>query len=264
MTPNKLKRALAALVLCWASLAYPACVGTPLPDPPSFANALVSGAPIPQSDTIRLVGHYHAVTPAGTTLRITTPPSQGVLVATNADGSFGRIVPGAVGTAFYVEFVEAGEDRFVGAYVLLADGSVVPATAGPDMDGDGTPDAIDCAATDATMSGQRCTGRACGTDSDCASGMVCVAGACGRVAGCVPTAEICNGIDDDCDGVIDDGDPNGGVSCTTGPNMCGVFTCNDSTPPDTQVCMVGPHVDHETCGNGIDDDCNGIIDDGCP
>jgi hypothetical protein len=41
-------------------------------------------------------------------------------------------------------------------------------------------------------------------------------------------AEVCNGLDDDCDGVVDDGNPGGGGYCHTGlPGLCdaGTETC---------------------------------------
>ena len=40
-----------------------------------------------------------------------------------------------------------------------------------------------------------------------------------------PSAETCNGVDDDCDGVIDNDDPGGGNPCLTGlPGACGLGT----------------------------------------
>jgi hypothetical protein len=249
--------ALVAALALSVSLALPACVGTPLPDPPSFAGALVSWSTTPQTDTIRFVGQVGAVHPGGITLRITDPPTPGELVATNADGSFGRVLPGVPGDTIYVERIDTDADVFLGAYTVGPSGVLVPAAAGSDGDGDGTPDVIDCAPADRTMSGQRCAmGTACRTDSDCASGQRCVAGTCAIGAGC--TAEVCNGIDDDCDGIVDDGDPGGGVTCMTGPS-CGQIAC-----AGTPMCGMVITPLHEVCGNGIDDDCNGIIDDGCP
>ena len=246
-----LVRALAVLA---ASLLYPACVGTPLPDPPSFA-ALVSWSVTPEQGSLRFVGRAGAVNPGGSTLRFTDPPTAGVLVASNADGSFGRILPGAVGDVIYVERITATDDIFVGAFTVTAGGTLVAASS-PDQDGDGTPDAIDCDPTDATRVGQRC-GSACRVDSDCASGQSCVGGVCTISSTC--TAEVCNGLDDDCDGIVDNGDPNGGVACTPSTGTCpGTLTACGGT------CMPIIRVDHETCGNGIDDDCNGIVDDGCP
>jgi hypothetical protein len=78
---------------------------------------------------------------------------------------------------------------------------------------------------------------------------------------CVPTAESCNGGDDDCDGSIDEG-----CACDIGDVVpCGVGAC-----AGTQSCIDGAWGDcvgqalpsSEVC-NGLDDDCNGAIDDGC-
>ncbi|HSN53801.1 MAG TPA: serine protease, partial [Candidatus Sulfomarinibacteraceae bacterium] len=52
-------------------------------------------------------------------------------------------------------------------------------------------------------------------------------------SGCVPTPEDCsNGVDDDCDGLVDDDDP------------------------DCQTCVPTA----EDCSNGLDDDCDGLVD----
>ena len=56
-------------------------------------------------------------------------------------------------------------------------------------------------------------GGACGADADCAAGFLCSAGGCvaadpaggGGNAGGDPAVEVCNGIDDDADGVVDEG-----------------------------------------------------------
>jgi RHS repeat-associated protein len=72
--------------------------------------------------------------------------------------------------------------------------------------------------------------------------------------------ELCNGLDDDCDGEIDEGMAHG-PRCDTGtPGACrqGHFSCIDGQ----QLCM-GAQPSEEIC-NGIDDDCNGETDDGLP
>ena len=72
-----------------------------------------------------------------------------------------------------------------------------------------------------------------------------------------PDAESCNGVDDDCDGTTDEG---------TGGGLCEVAT-PDGTCPGTSVCQGGKLVCEgaepkpEVC-NGLDDDCDGITDDG--
>jgi len=81
----------------------------------------------------------------------------------------------------------------------------------------------------------------------------------------VPTAELCNGLDDDCDGSADDGDPGAGVACTTSlPGACapGTTAC---AGPSGIVCApdVQPGSLAETC-NTVDDDCDGEQDEDWP
>ncbi|MCL4226138.1 MAG: hypothetical protein KJZ91_16870 [Myxococcales bacterium] len=80
--------------------------------------------------------------------------------------------------------------------------------------------------------------------------------------GCVLTnggVEACDALDNDCDGVVNDGNPGGGVACGTDVGACatGLTTCSGGTI----VCVgdVGPVA--ETCNN-VDDDCNGVVDNG--
>jgi len=62
--------------------------------------------------------------------------------------------------------------------------------------------------------------------------------------------EVCNGIDDNCDGVVDDVDADGDGFVAY---ACGGADCDDANP------AVNPEA-AEVC-NGTDDDCNGQIDD---
>jgi len=76
----------------------------------------------------------------------------------------------------------------------------------------------------------------------------------------LPSYESCNGLDDDCDGKIDEavydeqiGDWCGSNvgECSTGSWQChkGALTCYAEVPPQIETC------------NGKDDDCNGVVDD---
>ena len=100
--------------------------------------------------------------------------------------------------------------------------------------------------------------------------------------GCTGTPELCNGIDDDCDGVIDNG-----FKLRTDPLNCGVCGIVCSAPTATTACVAGQcvisgctpgYVDadknpvngcecmvtnggKEIC-DGADNDCDGVIDNG--
>jgi hypothetical protein len=85
------------------------------------------------------------------------------------------------------------------------------------------------------------------------------------------TIEKCNAEDDNCDGRIDEGflyrDWNGsmrgpGESCGIGACAGGIVACHGSG--EMAVCSTGGAAAvTETCGNDVDDDCNGMTDEGC-
>jgi hypothetical protein len=87
--------------------------------------------------------------------------------------------------------------------------------------------------------------RDCGSDTgECQTGtQSCVNGKWAECKDSIsPKVEICNGLDDDCDGVIDNVGGYNSVETT----YCGCYNGKSSSP---EIC------------NGIDDDCNGVIDD---
>ena len=80
--------------------------------------------------------------------------------------------------------------------------------------------------------------------------------------GCVKTnggVEKCDGLDNNCDGTIDNGNPGGGVACGSDTGECsagvtqcvaGAITCTNATGPAAEVC------------DNLDNDCNGSVDNG--
>jgi hypothetical protein len=99
---------------------------------------------------------------------------------------------------------------------------------------------------------------------ECQDGtQTCVNGAWGACVGAVtPTSEKCNGLDDDCDTKIDNGDPEGGAACNTGKlGVCaaGVEHCTNAKV----VCEQTTQPSAESC-NGKDDDCDGFVDENNP
>ncbi|MFO0587010.1 MAG: MopE-related protein [Polyangiaceae bacterium] len=90
--------------------------------------------------------------------------------------------------------------------------------------------------------------------------MECDAGVPTCVPNILPTAESCNDVDDDCDGTVDNNVADVGMACDTGnPGPCAAGTKACDSGAVACVQNVSPVT--ELCGNAVDDDCNGIVDD---
>lgn len=137
----------------------------------------------------------------------------------------------------------------------------------------------ECDAVPGPASKEICDGK----DNDC-NGQIddnlgeitCGVGACkqsvpacenGKAGICVPgkpSPEICgDGIDNDCNGKVDDGFENFGKTCYEGVGACrrsGTFVCSDSKL-ELACSAVPGDPSPEICENNIDDDCNGVVDD---
>jgi hypothetical protein len=80
---------------------------------------------------------------------------------------------------------------------------------------------------------------------------------------CVPPAESCNALDDDCDGAADNGFPcirAATVACPTSCGTVGTGTCSDACLVPPPALCTAPE---DVC-NGVDDDCDGDTDGECP
>ena len=169
----------------------------------------------------------------------------------------------AIGCAAYVAWVVAlsgctadnGEDG--GTDAVVADARVVDGGADG---GDGHDGAADAAVPDAGCSEGEV--RPC-ADSSCVNGtQTCVEG---EWAACEGTAERCNALDDDCDGDTDEDFLELDTPCTAGVGACaatGTFRC----APDGEgvECGAAPGQPRTPRCNGVDDDCDGVVDEGWP
>jgi hypothetical protein len=159
-----------------------------------------------------------------------------------------------VASAIHVDFVGACVDAD-GDGVDTCTPDNCPGVANPaqaDADGDGLGNACD-ACTDADADGA-----GTGGESGCANGP---AADCddANPAEFPGNPETCDGDDNDCNGLADDGNPDGGAFCDTGQ----VGVCADGSEycqAGSLVCIADQGAGCELCGNGLDDDCDGTVD----
>ncbi len=157
---------LATATLWLLGLGLTACVTTPLPIPPTAdperigISDSMNGPP-----EVSVTGGPGAVDPGSedsNRLRITrvgepidgAPPFTEIEIA--PDGSFEAVLTGYSSDLFYIELVTDDDDLYLITLQGGMDGPVQSVDPGPDRDGDGSPDAIDCAPDDDSVGGRRC------------------------------------------------------------------------------------------------------------
>ncbi len=115
----------------------------------------------------------------------------------------------------------------------------------------------------------------CNGTADDLGMLTCGVGAClvtvlacdnGTPGSCVPgqpSLEICDGVDNNCNQIVDESFPGQGMACDSGlPGACqaGVTMCLDENGTKAAKCVPDLMPDTETC-DGVDNDCNGVVDD---
>jgi hypothetical protein len=98
---------------------------------------------------------------------------------------------------------------------------------------------------------------------ECAVGTLhCTSGQLKCIGNIPASPEICDGKDNNCDGTTDNNPVDTGASCSTGkPGVCAAGTQKCISAVLTCVSNLQPAA--ETC-NGLDDDCDGTVDNGFP
>ena len=209
-----------------------------------------------------------AAAPGSPTTFVLAANTFGTTFSTTADGSY----------ALYVTAVDgSGNVSPPTRMTLLVTGVLPPNPV--DADGDGYPAGVgpgfDCDDNDATthpgqppecdgLKDRNCDGvitdaNTCDADRD---GFSVAQGDCNdHDAAIHPGApELCDGVDNNCNGVIDEGYSGLGSACSAGVGVCqaaGTLVCGRDLR--SVVCNAAPGAPHAEQCNGLDNNCDGII-----
>ena len=155
------------------------------------------------------------------------------------------------------------------------DGNITPC-APCDGDGDGFCPPEDCDDTKPDVNPDAPDKCNDGFDQDCAGGdLTCNVATDADKDGWIPPGdcnegnpgvhpgaiELCDNLDNDCDGVTDEGNPQAGQICGSGPEYCqaGTMVCTHYPVGAAIQCQGAIILEEEKC-DGIDNDCSGGID----